>query len=289
MGLPLFALINRILLLALEKIVLKFMGDETGYFYKNLVASFLFFFIGAFVLLPFAITGEVNNWHFLLPCIISALLYSFSSFAYVSSIATGEVSLVTPISSLNAVVILFFAAIFLGEKITLVKSLGIFLMVYGIFILKGAATPIKSLKAILKDRPSQLMFVSVVLQSTGRVIDKSFSGEYDPIIYATLLYFIVSLNFFILLRIKRKDRLILFSFKKKPIPMLIGGAINGAAYLLLLIAIKSIELSIVEPLVNLSIIIAMILASMIFKEKLLEKLPGGLLVILGGWLLAGNV
>jgi len=288
MGLPVFALITRILLLALEKIVLKFMGDRAGNFYKNLAASFLFFFIGAFILLPFAITREIDNWHFLLPCFISALLYSFSSFAYVSSIATGEVSLVAPISSLNAVVILFFAAIFLGEKITLMKSLGIILMVYGIFILKGAATPIKSLKAILRDRPSQLMFASVVLQSTGRVIDKFFTSEYDPIIYAALLYFIVSFNFFTLLRLKKKDRLILSSFKEKPIPMVIGGAINGAAYLFLLVAIKSIELSIVEPLVNLSIILAMALAALIFREKLLEKLPGGLLVILGGWLLAGS-
>jgi len=70
--------------------------------------------------------------------------------------------------------------------------------------------------------------------------------------------------------------------------MVIGGAINGAAYLFLLVAIKSIELSIVEPLVNLSIILAMALAALIFREKLLEKLPGGLLVILGGWLLAGS-
>ncbi|AKI96899.1 DMT family transporter [Kosmotoga pacifica] len=289
MTVPILALALRILLLAFEKIVLKFMGDRTGALYRNLAASFLFFFIGALVLLPFAVTREISNWHFLIPCLLSALLYSFSSFAYVSSIATGEVSLVTPISSLNAAVILLFAAAFLGEKITGVKLLGIFLMLYGIFILKGMLTPLKSFRAIINDRPSQLMFVSVVLQSLGRVIDKSFASDNDPLIYATMLYFVVSFNFFLLLQLRKKGKQIVSSFREKPFPMLIGGAINGAAYLFLLIAIKSIELSLVEPLANLSIILAMFFAAVIFKEKLLEKLPGGLLVILGGWLLAMSV
>ncbi len=64
---------------------------------------------------------RVSDWSFLIPCYISSLVYSIGSVAYVTSLATGEVSLVTPINSLNSLFLLLLSVIFLGEGLSLAK------------------------------------------------------------------------------------------------------------------------------------------------------------------------
>ena len=110
-----FALLIRVVLLAFERVVVRLLGDEEGDIYKNIASSFLFFFIGGVCLLPFSIMHRVSDWSFLIPCYISSLVYSIGSVAYVTSLATGEVSLVTPINSLNSLFLLLLSVIFLGE------------------------------------------------------------------------------------------------------------------------------------------------------------------------------
>lgn len=56
---------------------------------------------------------RVSDWSFLIPYYISSLVYSIGSVAYVTSLATGEVSLVTPINSLNSLFLLLLLVIFL--------------------------------------------------------------------------------------------------------------------------------------------------------------------------------
>ncbi len=53
-----------------------------------------------------------------------------------TSLATGEVSLVTPINSLNSLFLLLLSVIFLGEGLSLAKVAGIIIMIGGVFILK---------------------------------------------------------------------------------------------------------------------------------------------------------
>ncbi|MFN1844429.1 hypothetical protein ACK2FW_16280 [Clostridioides difficile] len=84
------------MLLAFERVVVRLLGDEEGDIYKNIASSVSYFsLIGGVCLLPFSITDRVSDWSFLIPCYISSLVYSIGSVAYVTSLATGEVSLVT--------------------------------------------------------------------------------------------------------------------------------------------------------------------------------------------------
>lgn len=282
------ALAVRILLLSVERIVVRLLGNEDGDSDNNIAATFLFFFIGGVLLLPFNLFVKIENLKFLLPCYISSIVYSAGFVAYVTSLATGETSLVTPINSLNALFLMIMSSIFLGEFITVTKFLGIVIILIGLSILKKMESPLKSILFILNDKPCKLMLLFVLLQSIGRILDKYFYVSTSPILYSTVLYFFISFNIYIYLLMKRKEKSIVHVFINKKAISIISGAINGYSYLFLLIALNHIELSIAEPVTQVSMIITMIFSHIYFKESIKEKIPGSILIFIGGWLLLYN-
>ncbi|MCT4604525.1 MAG: EamA family transporter [Marinisporobacter sp.] len=282
------ALVLRIILMSVERIVVRLLGNDEGDIYSNTAASFLFFFIGALFLLPFNLFVEIDNFKFLIPCYISSLVYAVGFVAYVTALSTGEVSLVTPIHSLNSLFLMILSFLFLGEAITITKVIGVIIMIAGLSILKRIGSPLKSIKFILNDSSCRWMLLFVVLQSLGRIVDKYFYVSASPVLYSTVLYFFIALNIWIFLFVKKKRRFIHSVFNGKKAISIISGAINGFAYLFLLIALNHIELSIAEPFTQVSMIITMILSYIFFQENIKEKIPGSILILIGGWLLLYN-
>jgi uncharacterized membrane protein len=82
--------------------------------------------------------------------------------------------------------------------------------------------------------------------------------------------------------------MILKVFNNKPALSITSGLINGFSYLFLLYAIQRIDLSLAEPLTNLSLVFTLLFSVLIFKENIIEKLPGCILILLGGWFLYLN-
>ena len=264
------------------------LGDRQGNIDYNLSATFLFFIFGAIILLPLAVFIPVNNLIFLLPCYGSSLLYTIYSYSFVTSLATGETSLVTPIYSLNGLILLIFSFLFLAEPFTLTKIIGVILMIVGVSLLKNIRNPLYSIGYIITDIPSRMMFLAVTSQCLGRIIDKYYLPNVHPITYSTILYFFIALNLLVILLIKRKANTILKVFHEKPIVSITSGLINGFSYLFLLYAMQQIDLSLAEPLTNLSLVLTLLFSFLFFKENVIEKLPGSILILLGGWFLYLN-
>jgi len=278
----------RIIFIAFEKIFVRMLGDRQGNIDYNLSATFLFFIFGAIILLPLAVFIPVNNLIFLLPCYGSSLLYTIYSYSFVTSLATGETSLVTPIYSLNGLILLIFSFLFLTEPFTLTKIIGVILMIVGVSLLKNIRNPLYSIGYIITDIPSRMMFLAVTSQCLGRIIDKYYLPNVHPITYSTILYFFIALNLLVILLIKRKANTILKVFHEKPIVSITSGLINGFSYLFLLYAMQQIDLSLAEPLTNLSLVLTLLFSFLFFKENVIEKLPGSILILLGGWFLYLN-
>jgi uncharacterized membrane protein len=51
---------------------------------------------------------------------------------------------------------------------------------------------------------------------------------------------------------------------------------------------QQIDLSLAEPLTNLSLVLTLLFSLLFFKENIMEKLPGSILILLGGWFLYLN-
>jgi len=275
-------------LIAFEKIVVRLLGDRQGNIDYNLSATFLFFIFGAIILTPLAFFIPIKNFIFLLPCYGSSVLYTVYSYSFVTSLATGETSLVTPIYSLNGLILLIFSFLFLSEPFTLTKIIGVILMIIGVSLLKDAKNPFYSVQYIITNIPSRMMFLAVTSQCLGRIIDKYYLPNVHPVTYSAILYFFIAFNLLIILLIRGKSKTILKVFNKKPILSIVSGLINGFSYLFLLYAMQQIDLSLAEPLTNLSLVLTLLFSLLFFKENIIEKLPGSMLILLGGWFLYLN-
>lgn len=264
------------------------LGDRQGDVDVNLAATFLFFIFGAIILTPLAFFIPIKSLSFLLPCYASSLLYTVYSYSFVTSLATGETSLVTPIHSLNGLILVAFSFIFLSESFTITKIIGVLLMIVGVSLLKDIMNPFFSVKYIFTDIPSRFMFLAITSQSLGRIIDKYFLPGVHPITYSAVLYFLISFNLIIILSFRGRTKIIVDVFHKKPILSIFSGFINGFSYLFLLYALLKIDLSIAEPITNLSLILTLLFSLLFFRENILKKIPGTMLILIGGWFLYLN-
>lgn len=275
-------LLGRIILLGYEKIVVKKVGDKSN----SIVASFLFFFTATLFLLPFAFNKGLSlDLKILKYGFLSGFIYSISFILYVKSLSLGEASLVGPLYNFNVFFLLILTTIFLREPFTLVKLIGLSLLVYGASFLNKQENLWKSLKILFERKETLLMMGSSFLIAIGRTIDGFVVGKLDPMFYCFFLYLVISIYQFLYIIFRREKREVVKLFKDKTGLVLIAGAINAYSYLFLLIAFKSIDVSIAEPLSMLSMIVTLILAKNTFKENIKTRSIGVLIMILGAWIL----
>ena len=161
-------------------------------------------------------------------------------------------------------------------------------MMLGASLLADIRNPFYSLKYLFSDIPTRMMFLAIVSQSSGRVIDKYYLPDIEPVIYATVLYFFISFNLLVVLILRGNIGVVKKVFLEKPMLSIASGFTNGFSYLFLLYAITKLDLSVAEPLTNLSVILTLLLSAGFFQENILAKLPGTIIILAGGWLLYLN-
>lgn len=274
------ALIGRIIMLGFERIVVKKLGTGAN----PSAALMLFVGLAALFLFPFAIAiilkGNID-WFFLKYVATSSLIYAFAFLLYIKSLAEGEASLVAPLSNFNILFLLFLSIIFLSETLSVSKVVGLLVLLYGATFLNKQKNIYSSVKALLIDRPCQMMMISSLLVAVGRIIDKGNSTSASPVLYSFFLYLFIAiyLGFFMFLKGTAKEVFILF--KDRPWVSLISGFINAYAYLCLLVSFKSIEVSIAEPLSMLSMVVTVILSSILLGEDIRYRIKGVIFMFVG--------
>jgi transporter family protein len=282
MWLAYLALAGRIVLTGYEKIIFKQVAEKSG----SEEAVFLIFSTGTVFLAPFVFTVQPpESYGFLWISLLAGLVYTVQTVFYVKSLSTGEASLVAPVYYFGLFFLIILTTVFLDESLDILKIFGIVLLIYGMSFLNRKQHILHSLKAVVTDRACQFMMISSMLVAVGRTIDGFMVRTVHPIIYtfslciATLIFLFIHLLFTRRLAEARK----LFRQRWK-----IGstaGAVDCYSYLLLMFAITRIEVSIAEPASMLGLIVTVVLAYFILKEKIRERLIGVVIMIAGAWLL----
>ncbi len=282
MVLAYLALLGRILLTGYEKIIFKQAGSNAG----SVETVFLIFSTGTLCLAPFMLLAEAPaDWSFLWLAAASSLVYTVQTVFYIRALAVGEASLVGPLYYLNLFFLLVLTTIFLGESLTLTKLGGVLLLIYGTSFLNRRENLLHSLRALTREPAWKLMLVSSLLVAVGRTIDGFVVREVHPLVYtfALCLGTCCYLSLFLLLRgqLPAAARLLRTRWRVG----LTAGAVDCYSYLLLMFAITRIEVSIAEPASMLGMVVTVILAALVFHERIRERLLGVAVMLLGTWLL----
>jgi len=276
------ALAGRILLLGYEKILVKQLGNDA----ESESATFLYFLISTVFILPCLIfTNMPSSYGFYAYSAISSLIYCAAFLFYVKSISIGEVSLVSPLYNFNSFFLLALAAIFLGEKITVLKFIGLSILLYGASFLSREGNLLAAMKYIFKNKPCALMIICSFFTAIGRTIDGFVLKNADPLAYAFIIYVFMTFFLFIYVSANKKLGLAFDLFLKRKLVTLKAGAVNAYTYLLLLYSITKIDVSVAEPASMLSMIVTVLLSGFMLKENISGRLNGVFIMIVGAWAL----
>jgi transporter family protein len=282
MTLAYLALLGRIILVGYERIVVKQLGQRAN----SEGAAFLFFAIATLFLAPFLLLVKAPvSYGFLGLVVLASFIYAIAFVLYVKSLSMGEASLVGPLYNFNVLFLLILTALLLGESITVLKVIGIVLLILGASLLNRQRNLLRSLMALFKDRACLLMILCSILMAIGRTIDGFVVQDVPPMLYAFCIYTGISLFMLIYLLITKKAGETLSLLRNRPKIAVAAGAVNAYAYVLLLFAFTKIDVSVAEPVSMLGMIATVILARLILKEKIGRRLTAVVVMIAGAWLL----
>ncbi len=279
-GILTLALVVRIILLGFERIFLKLLGKDSIED-KSLAITAVFFGFGAVSLFPFAIMHIKVSEMIIFP-MISSIFYSFAFWMYTASLKEGDISLVTPLYNFNLIFLLLFSTILLGEEITFTKLFGVVSIFIGLSYLQKGSSFKNSLKQVFTNTSAQLMISASLLMAIGRIIDGfAATDNFTPEVYAFLIYLLITIILFTILIFKGQMIEPYYVIKTNPSISVVSGITNAYSYLALIVAFNYLDVSIVEPIGALNIFFAMILARILFKEDIRQRLFAASLIVLG--------
>jgi len=275
------ALGGRILLLGMERIFVKKLGENSD----SACATIVFMGFGGILLFPLLFFTEFHYYPLLWLTFITGIVYTAAFFLYVKALSIGEVSLVSPLYNFNIFFLLIFSAVILHESITVYKVLGITLLIYGVSFLNRQKNFFLSIKAVYYDKACRLMIMCSLMIAVARVMDGYIVRKVPPILYAltgsaTMLFYLLA---YALWRNKISGAIHLV--REKPLVSLASGFVNAYSYILMLVAFTVIQVSVAEPTSMISMIITVILAKYVFGEQIRSRLVGAVIMLIGAWLL----
>jgi drug/metabolite transporter (DMT)-like permease len=283
------ALVARTVCLGLERPFVKALGERRD----SIAATTLFFGLGLLFILPLWLYewwrtpdyfGQWQAW--LGAALITGVIYAVAFHTYVWGLSIGEVSYLTPLYA-TAFLWLYALDVAFGNTELGWRPLGGILCVWAGIVLLNLTTArgfhnwLAALdpRTLLRQPGAWGMLVYAFGLATCRLVDKHVAGVAPPLLYAFINNTPCVLAGFAVLAWRRQAGLPLALLRERPAIAWIGSAAGIAAYIMLLLALRTFPPSTVEPVTQLSVFIAVALGGLWFKEPARTRwLPSGLVV-----------
>ena len=213
--------------------------------------------------------------------VLSGLSTGASWLCYFRALQKGNINKVVPIDKSSTVLTIILATIFLGESITLYKTLGI------IAIGLGTLMMIEKKDTENKTEEKGWLFyaiLSAVFASLTSILGKVGIEGVESNLGIAIRTVVVIVMSFVMVSVTGKVKDIKRIDKKELAFILLSGLSTGASWLFYYRALQDGEASIVVPIDKLSILVTIAFSYFVFKEKLGKKALIGLILIVVGTL-----
>lgn len=288
----LLALAGRTLGLGLERPLVKRLSQGRD----SIAATTLYFGIGEVLLIPLwawqwfhdpAYISQIGSW--ILPALATGLIYAVSFHTYVYAMGVGEVSYLTPLYATAFIWLYVLDIVFGKAQLGWLPACGVGAVTLGLaFLNTGPGRTLSASLSIARlwRQPGVWgMLVYAFGLATARLIDKSVADTAPPVFYAFINNSLSVLGGLMLLAWRGRAGSVIALYRERPV-IATGGAIAGmGAYVLLLVALDYFNPSVVEPVTQLSVFIAIALGGLWFGEPVRTRWIPGALMVLGAILL----
>ncbi|ERI90634.1 putative membrane protein [Clostridiales bacterium oral taxon 876 str. F0540] len=243
-----------------------------------LIFSWLMVFIVGSQSLIHQISGQT-----LLFLVLSGLATGASWLCYFKALQMGDVNKVTPIDKSSTVLTMILAFIFLNEKITFIKFIGMCGIGIGTYMMitkKDSET-----KEVKDTRWLFYAVLSAVFASLTSILGKVGISGVESNLGTAIRTIVVLIMAWIIVFVSKKQAGIKKIDKSSWLFLCLSGITTGASWLCYYKALQQGQASIVVPIDKLSIVASVVFSYFILKEKLTRKSLLGLIIIVIGTLL----
>jgi drug/metabolite transporter (DMT)-like permease len=193
--------------------------------------------------------------------------YPLNTFLYINALKHGELSKTVPLQSLGPIFGLLLGWIFVGQKPTLLATLGITIVVAGVYVLNLKGKYLHSpLKIFTADKANLYTLFAVILSTCAGVLDIIAIKASEPIYYcfvctlgASIVLYMTSLIF------KVRE----FTEVKQSIKSLsVTGTMFGGTFAMYLMALNSGPLAYVSAIRTSAILVGAVIGGLWLKESI---------------------
>jgi bacterial/archaeal transporter family protein len=127
--------------------------------------------------------------------LLKTVLLSFAGFFFMKSLKHLEMSEVMPLRNLSPLILVFLSYFILGEKLTPLKYLGIFVLIFGIYILEANKLKAKIAHhvSIIKNKYFLYMTGFLVLISFCSILDKFIMQSIKPYTFLLIQFILLGI------------------------------------------------------------------------------------------------
>ena len=213
--------------------------------------------------------------------VLSGLSTGASWLCYFRALSKGDINKVVPIDKSSTVLTIILAVIFLGERVTVYKTLGVVFMAIGtLLMIEKKDTEKKS------EGEGWLIYalLSAFFASLTTILGKIGIEGVESNLGTAIRTTVVIVMSFIMVAFTGKTGEIKKIDKKELGFILLSGLSTGASWLCYYKALQDGEAGIVVPIDKLSILVTIAFSYIVFKERLSKKAMLGLVMIVFGTL-----
>jgi uncharacterized membrane protein len=282
------ALAGRIVGIGFERPLVKALGRERDSF----AATTVYFGFGEILLVPLIIRefiaypgaiADVRLW--IAPALASGIIYTVAFHSYVWGMAVGEVSYLTPLYSSMFIFLYVLDVTFGNAQLALIPLAGVLAVALGIIFLNiepGARMrDVLSPASVLRKPGAIGMLVYSFGLALGRMVDSSAASVAPPVLYAFVNNSLCVLFGIVFLAFRGKARLIVKLARERTAIAFFGAFAGMYAYVLMLVALDYFNPSVIEPVTQLSVFIAILLGGLWFHEPIRTRWLPAMLVVIG--------
>ena len=263
----------------LAKCGIKKTDSNVATFIRTLVVLPLSLLMAAIVS-PNSSLGAVSS-KTLVFLVLSGLSTGASWLCYFRALSKGDINKVVPIDKSSTVLTIILAVVFLGERVTVYKTLGV------VFIAIGTLLMIEKKDTEKKSEGEGWLIyalLSAFFASLTTILGKIGIEGVESNLGTAIRTAVVIVMSFIMVAFTGKTGEIKKIDKKELGFILLSGLSTGASWLCYYKALQDGEAGIVVPIDKLSILVTIAFSYIVFKERLSKKAMLGLVMIVFGTL-----
>jgi uncharacterized membrane protein len=202
---------------------------------------------------------------------------------YTKALKVSPISLTMPFLALTPLFLILVSYFILGEKVSVIGGIGIFLIASGSYTLnihKMRHSLLEPVKAVFREKGSVMMIAVALLFSITSSLGKMAITNSSPVFFGSFYFILMTILFTPIALSKNKGKLVIT--RKDLVPLAAIGITYSLMIMFHMLAMSLTKVAYMISVKRMSLLFSILYGHFLFKEeKIAERVIGGIIMFIG--------